>query len=57
MKELSGAGESMWMVRMKASEKTSLYVEMTSFLFEKTSLYREKTSFQMLSSATERFFT
>ena len=23
MKELSGAGESMWMVRMKAPEKTS----------------------------------
>ena len=57
MKELSGAGESMWMVRMKALEMTSLLEEMASFLFEKTSLYREMTSFQMLSPAAESFFT
>jgi hypothetical protein len=57
VKELLGAGESMWMVRVKALEKTSFFVEMASFLFEKTSLYEEMTSFQMLSPAIESFFT
>ena len=57
MKELSGAGESMWMVRMKVLEMTSLLEEMASFLFEKTSLYEEMTSFRMLSPAAESFFT
>ena len=52
-----GAGESMWMVRMKALEKTSLCVEMTPFLFEKTSLCVKMPPFQMLSPAGERFFT
>ena len=57
MKELSGAGESSWMVRMKALEMTSLLGEMASFLFEKTSLYEEMAPFQMLSPAVESFFT
>ena len=43
MKEILGVDESMWMVRMKALEMTSLY--------------RIMTSFQMLSPAGERFFT
>ena len=57
MKGLGGAGERVWMVLVKALEKTSLCVEMTSFLFEKTSLYRIMTSFQMLSPLRERFFS
>ena len=57
VKELPGAGESMWMVRMKAVEMTSLLVEMASFLVEKTSLYEEMAPFQMLSPLRERFFT
>jgi hypothetical protein len=57
VKELSGAGESMWMVRMKALEKTSFLVKETSFHSQMTSLYEEMTSFRMLSPATERFFT
>ena len=57
VKELPDAGESMWMVRMKAVEMTSLLVEMASFLVEKTSLYEEMAPFQMLSPLRERFFT
>ena len=57
VKELPGAGESMWMVQMKVLEMTSLLVEMASFLFEKTSLCCTMTSFQMLSPLRERFFT
>ena len=51
------ADESMWMVRMKALEMTSLCAEMTSFLFEKTSLCVEMAPFQILSPVGENFFT
>ncbi|MBO5905278.1 MAG: hypothetical protein J6Q84_02530 [Kiritimatiellae bacterium] len=57
MKELSGAGESMWMVRMKVLEMTPLLVEMPPFLVKMPPLYEEMAPFQLLSPATERFFT
>ena len=57
MKELSGAGESMWMVRMKAPEMPPLLVEMAPFLVKMPPLYGEMASFQVLSLAAESFFT
>jgi hypothetical protein len=45
------------MVRMKAPEMPPLLVEMPPFLVKMPPLYEEMAPFQLLSSATERFFT
>jgi hypothetical protein len=45
------------MVRMKAPEMPPLLVEMPPFLVKMPPFYEEMAPFQLLSSATERFFT